>query len=300
MKLLLRVWLICSFAFELCPGQNRPMTLDQVSRILENKDFEVSEIMKMLESLGADFELSEANLSALLEAARKGDKPARDVSQLVFMLLKSCRTCRDQLWGPLTKDDILNLLKKGSSFTLAELGARGMKEPPADLNYLEAFRRAGAKDDLIGAIDDRVVIQPPADFKPLPVQKAASFSPIATEGVLTLRVEVDGQIEVLFRHNAVFWKAIKGAAPKDLGSTFTAFGPKADENLVDWNVQQVQPKPGKPKKGKQPAVTGSFVSDPSGRNGFRISITNSEKKSIEYEVQVHWKVLNTPKPARAD
>lgn len=283
-----------------CFGQQRKrMTLETVISVWSDPIFETSHLQNLIDNVGVDFEMTEPNLASLLEAAQKGKRNPQEVANVVFRLIKECLVCRDQLWGPLTKDEVLSMLRKGSAFTSEKVRERGLKDNPVEVTYLDSLRSAGAKDDLINAIDERVTIQPPAGFHPLPGQRASNFTAASAEGLLTLRVEVDGQAEFQFRHNAIFWKAMAGPAPKDLGSSFTTFAPRVPENLVDFTVQQVQPKPGKPKKGKELPVVGSFLPDPSGRNGFRLLITNPERGPRMYEVQVRWHVLNSPKQASA-
>jgi hypothetical protein len=128
----------------------------------------------------------------------------------------------------------------------------------------------------------------PADgFKPMHLEKAPDFDPQAKSGKLIIKAEIDEVGEFAFRHNALFAKSIRGSEPRNLGCSYTAFGPFSDSD-PSWTVEQIRdPKAKKPKKA--PIISERKFIDPSGRPSLVVSVNDVEPGKHEYELVVSWK-----------
>jgi hypothetical protein len=260
----------------------RKYTLAQIIQVWANPEFDTSEILIAIDNANLVLDFNESNLASVLDGAHRGNRTPSQTAQVVLRLMRDCRNCRNQFWAPLGPDDLINALAKGSPYAMDDLRVRGTSGFPLSLDFIKDLRAAGATPDLIAAVEDRLRISPPVGFKPMRLDKAADFNPLASEGRLTVRVIMDGAAIFLFRHNALWVKDEKGADPKNLGSTFTAFGP-ASRPIKTFTGQLAQD----PKLKKVKMHT-EAVMDPSGRSGLQFTLDNLPKGPHEYGMELRW------------
>jgi hypothetical protein len=281
---------LCFFMFvSISSSQEKkePLSLDAVKASLEINEFKVAEIVNAIDLAGIDFKLDETNLTVLLDAAKKAGRPSSEISAVFSHLVKACRTCRDMFWAPLSPEDLLDWVKKSPVQALDELKVRGSQPLPTAVDFIEQLRGAGAPPELIAIVEERQQIPAPDGYKPMRLEKAPGFDTLATSGKLVLDIEADGEVEFVFRHNALFFKTIRGADPKNLDCTYTAFGPVADSPR-DWSLEGGQTGK-KAKKGKEAVITRKDISDSDGRRALVVNIKNVDPGVHEYQLALNWK-----------
>jgi hypothetical protein len=263
------------------------LSIDEFADLWSSKLLTNEEVLNLVNNRGADIDITQASLNTLLVAANNGGRSSVEVSQVLVRLLRECLKCGDRFWAPFNEQDLRTMIKLSPPFALAGLKARGAHGLPITVDYIQSLVKAGATPEIVGEMEDRLEIPVPDGFTRMRLEKAADFSPLATQGKLTLHVDLGHQTVFLFRHNALYFK---GELPGNLGCTYTGFGP-ADGDQTKWSqARQTQPPPKKPKGGHQPPVRlGSAVADESGRSGYQFTINNEDAKiRTEYTVELTW------------
>jgi hypothetical protein len=138
------------------------------------------------------------------------------------------------------------------------------------------------------------------------LKHAEEYDVAAQEGFLKVTTELvpNSQGEFIFKHNALFVKALKGKDPKDLGAYFNKPTARTtDIELIDFTsgLEEYEEKGGLfgigKKKDSSMQVT-KVTADTEGRTAFRIVVTNKDtNRNQRYSFYVRWHLLTEPKPA---
>jgi hypothetical protein len=270
--------------------ENKTYSLAQIMVLWANPVFDTSQVITAIDNAHLVIEFSEYNLASVIEAGMKGNRRPGEVAQVVLRLLKDCRNCRNQFWAPLKENDLLADLQKGPVFATDDLRVRGAESLPLSTGYLSKLVTAGATPELIALVESGLAVPTPDGFKPARVGKASGFSPLATEGQLTLHANIDMQVAFLFLHNALFFKTLSGEEPSSIDAEYTAFGPSGDPQTINFEVKQIPAKGAKPpKKNKAPQISKQLAPDTSGRTGLQVTVNDVENGRHDYDLVLTWK-----------
>jgi hypothetical protein len=293
------------FAQESAPP---PVALEQMTTLLANQDFaEVPEVEGLIRKRGIAFDLDRQQLGKILEAALKGNRNPDEVAALILTSLSVCQQCRARAIGPMEKEELKTLIKWGflPVSILEEARVRGVKDIEVTKATADELRAAGAKDDLINFLlpdDIMPTIPPEGDYKIVPLRRAVTYNLAAPQGLLWITVDLPAKSrsEFVFKHNALFARAIQGESPTvDLDySSFNKPTPR-DTEFIDKKSNLDPPnKSGLLSRSKQVEPLVEYLpadADPDRRNAFRIQFTNKENGPQRYSFRLTWQAGATPK-----
>src|SRR5665213_549677 len=316
--------LLAAQAPSTAPSTDPRIVLDDLLTALADPGIaEVPELRGAIERNGIQFDVSNEVLGRIISAGNQGKRDPKDIAALITAVLNACQDCRARYFTPMSLEELQTLLKRFTpEAVFREVRARGvtgLEMSDATANFL---RVSGAKEDLIAYLipDDRIPTIPlVAPYKPVVLKRAQEYDPAAKEGWLKLSMVLPpgSQSEFIFKHTALFIKTTGGAEPTDIQAYFSkpaprnktaefididcgleapelACGPESlDEKRGTW-VRTILPKKSKNKKF---LVEYTYVApDADGRAGFQIAVDNPEKTAQKYSVDLHWRVLDAPKP----
>jgi hypothetical protein len=284
---------------------------------------EIPELTDLVRIRGIDFNLGDQELGKIIEAGAKGKRDPKEMAALIRAALNACQDCRARYLTPLSLEELQTLLKRFTPDAVSrEVRARGVNGLQASEATQNALRAWGAKEDLIAFLipDDKIPTIPlVAPYRAVLLKRAQEYDPAAQEGWLKITAELPpgSQSEFIFKHNALFVKAVQGMEPSGVQAYFNKPAPRnktaelidiecgletpaipcgqevRDEKRGSW-VRRVSPANS---KNKTPVVEYSFVApDGDGRAGFQIAVSNSEKTAQKYSFYLRWRVRDAPKP----
>ena len=308
------------------PADSRIVLDDLLTALSDPGIAEVPELRDAVQRNGILFDLGNQQLGQILAAGAAGKRDPRQMAALINACLAACQDCRARNLTPLSLEELQTLLKRFTpEAVFREVRARGVNGLEMSEATANVLRASGAKEDLVAFLipDDRIPTIPlVAPYQAAPLQRAQEYDPAAQQGWLKISMELapGSQSEFIFKHNALFFKPVQGGEPKDIQAFFNkpaprnktdefidiecgldapelACGPEArDEKRGTW-VRSVQPKKS---KSKTPLAEYTYLApDADGRAGFQIAVANPEKTAQKYSVNLRWRVLDAPKPARA-
>ena len=285
---------------------------------------EVSELRGAIQRNGIQFDLSNDVLGRILSAGIQGKRDPKEMAALVTVAINACQDCRARFLTPLSLEELQTLLKRFTpEAVFREVHARGVTGLEMSDATANVLRAAGAKEDLIAFLipDDKIPTIPlVAPYKTTPLKRAQEYDPAADEGWLKITVVLaaNSQTEFIFKHTALFLKAVQGEEPKEIQAYFNKPAPRnktsefvdiecgledpdltcgqevRDEKRGTW-VRTIVPK-----KSKSKAFLAEYTyvaPDGDGRAGFQIAVANPEKSAQKYSVYLRWRVFDAPKPS---
>ncbi len=271
---------------------------------------EIPELISEVRRVGLGFDLGEPELAAILKAAADGKRNSDDVAKLVMVCLNACEKCRARAIAPLTKADLKTLLKWGFSPDAIWDEARIRTVPDMEISKATAdeLRETGALDDLIARLlpDDKMPTAPPeGEYRTLALRNSETYNANAPKGWLKVTADLpaNSQNEFVFKHSALFARAVKGEeATVDLeNSAFNRPTPRNTEKvyveLEDQFLDNLDQKSGLRRGAAKVKFSVEYLAaDPDGRNAFQIQIMNMDKNPQRCSFSFGWKVRTTPKP----
>jgi hypothetical protein len=305
------------------------IVLDDLKKALADPEIaEVHELTDAIQKYGIQFDLGTEELGAILDAAAKGKRDSNETASLILTCFRVCQSCREHLLEPMSLEESLTFLKwRFAPAAIAqEVRVRGIKDLEISEGTADVLRAAGANEELVSLIvpDDKIPTIPLAgDYKPFEPKHAEDYDPSAIEGWLRVNTELPAksQSEFVFKHNALFVKAISGDAPKTIDAYFNKPTPRnAAPELIDFVCglenppfrcdQEPTEKHGlkdtvrrsgnKNNKTSVPLIKASYIPPASGdRSGFSILVANPQPEPRKYSFYLRWQVLASPKPAPA-
>jgi hypothetical protein len=319
---LVALFLSASFSSGQAPSA-QPYKLPDLIEGIANPSFaEIPELNDSVRRLGIDFSAGDPELGKIIAAGIKGKRDPAEMAALIRTVLSACQDCRARYFTPMSLEELQTLLKRFTpEAVFREVRARGVTGLEISDATANVLRASGAKEDLIAFLipDDSIATIPlVAPYKTAVLKRAQEYDATAPEGWLKISAELapGSQAEFLFKHNALFFKPVLGADPKDIQAFFSkpaprnktaefvdidcsldtpalACGPESrDEKRGTW-VRFAVPKSG---KSKTALAEYSYIApDGDGRAGFQIAITNPEKTAQKYSVYLRWRVLDAPK-----
>jgi len=319
------IFFSASFALSQVPAPESPYPREELLRGLANPDFaEVAELTEAIQRRGIDFELTNEQIGAILAAGVQGKRDPAQMAALLMTSLRVCQKCRAQFIVPLSLEEVLTSLKRShdNDLLLQEVKARGVKDLDISEATANVLRAAGANEQMVGFLvpDDKVKISPLIDYKTVELKHAEDYDTSASEGWLkvTAQIPANSTSEFIFKHNALFARAIAGGEPNTLAAYFNKPAPRntnidllqfidnleGDEATAGDEKRGGLPWIGKGKskdKGKDaPSIEVTYLkADDTGRNSFRIRVANKQSTPQELPFTLRWMVLTTPKPVTA-
>ncbi len=321
--------LLLLLAVSLCAGAQTPrvatsaaeppMTLPEIGEYLSDPGVSAADIpliMQAVERNGIDFLLDQQALVQILEAAKRGKRSEQVVASVILQVLRSCGDCRSRYFGPVSEDELLSLLRRKipAHILVDEVGLRGTKGIAATQATVQKLAAAGAPPALIDLVvpDDVLEVPTPDAFVRLPLNRLDVYSRTGP-GMLKLKLDVIGKVELLFVNNALFYRPLpnpdkKAPEGKATGqdSAFAAPAPSSASAFTLESATRFEDK-GKMsalfENGKATAGKGAIVPTieyapniAAGRSGFRIIIDERDKKQAHtYELRVSWPAVGAPK-----
>ena len=306
------------------PNADSRIVLEDLLTALSNPGIaEVHELRDAIQRNGIRFDLKDDVLGRILDAGRQGKRDSKEMAALLTAAQMVCQDCRARILTPMSAEELQTLLKRFTpEAVLREVRARGVTGLEPSEAAANVLRASGAKEDLIDFLipDDRIPTIPlVAPYKAVSLKRALEYDPAADEGWLKITTELpaNSQTEFIFKHNALFLKAVQSAEPKDIQAYFNKPAPRRktsefvdiecgletpaapcgqevrDEKRGSW-VRSVLPKN---VKNKTPLIEYSYIApDGDGRAGFQIAVANPEKTAQKYAVYLRWRVFDAPKP----
>lgn len=282
---------------EKAPG---PISLEQVKRFISNPLIAngPAQTIDVIKLNGLGFELHENTLAQILDASNKGKRTSMETAKLVLQVMESCTDCRARYFNQWTKSDLMLILANNTltpALLLEEAKLRGVNGISKTKASREELASKGAKLELIDLLIplDEIIFPAPEGYKQEDLIRAG-YDRKLTRGSATLIAEVNGQMEFLFQHNALFTKP--GPDKKTPGSgnvrssTFNAPMPNGSTQ-AEVRLFTVWPKPVKGKK-KNPDLPKLEVLTVDG--GFKFILNNSDKESHLYELRIEYGVPSAP------
>ena len=95
-----------------------------------------------------------------------------------------------------------------------------------------------------------------------------------------------GEVEFLFRHNALFFKTLQGGDPTSANCTYTGFGPNSASPPLKLKWTELTLTGKNPKKVKEPDK--AVIGDSSGRPWLQVKIYDLDKDRHEYDIELAW------------
>jgi hypothetical protein len=309
--------LIILFSFTCVFGQSEsqapPVSFSVAIEGLADPDLlpDLNLLINEIKSRGIGFDF-ESELPSILSNAIKGRRQPEQIAALISACYRVCQECRARAIAPLTKEELKTLMKWGFSpnAVLEEARVRGVASMEISKATADDLLAAGATEELVNLLlpDDRRPTQPPGgDYKAVLIRHAESYSTTAPKGYVKITADFPAQSasEFIFKHNALFVRAIKGDAPSiNLdASAFNTPGPRnTPQDLVEFDadIDYLDQKTGRFRgaQASRPAV--SFIAadaDPEGRNAFRIQMTNKLNRPQRYAITLTWQLRTIPKEA---
>src|SRR5258708_22964661 len=217
-------FLVCTVMSQ--PAAKKPMALDDLIEFLAASDIvKVSELTKVVQDNGISFDMGDQQLGTVLAAADTGQRDPNEVAVLINACFQACQNCRARSIAPLTKEELRTLITWGfePDAIFKEAKARGVKDVEISEASAKELKELGVKDDLIALLvpDDKLPAIPLEGYKAV-LLNPERYDPAAPEGSLKVTTEIPprGQSEFVFKHTALFVRAVNGAEPKVLSSYF--------------------------------------------------------------------------------
>ena len=308
-----------------CVGQAQtqlpPVALDGILRGIENPDLaDVPDITAVVRMQGIAFDLGQEELQAILAAGNKGRRNPVEMAAFIEACWNVCQRCQARLLAPLSMEELLAKLKRGhdNDLLLQEVRARRVKDLDVkDGSTANVLRAYGANDALVAFLvpDDKIPTIPLIGYNTLQLKHAEDYDPAAAEGWLKVTAEFPAKStsEFVFKHNALFVRALTGGAPTNVGAYFNKPAPRNvpnerldfTSNLDGAEVSGSDEKgsggtgKGKPKDQKKkdaPVLEVAYLGgDNEGRQAFQIRLANNQTTPEEHSFMVRWRVLTSPK-----
>jgi len=303
-----------------------PVEFDPLREALRHDAIPMADVMKNIQNRWTDFDLGDSQLAALLSAANEGKRSPAEIGALLRTLLDACQKCHARVLAPLTLDELLLDLKRAGerNALMQEVKVRKVKDLEISEASANVLRAAGANEELVGFLvpDDKVKISPLIGYKTFELKHAEDYDPSAPEGWLKVTAEIpaNSSSEFVFKHNALFGRAVSGGEPTVLGAYFNKPAPRnTDFEHIDFTQSLeggevtvgdekrsggflgIGKGKSKDDKGKEaPSMDVAYPgADDTGRNSFQIRLANKQSTPQQYSLTIHWMVLAAPKPLTA-